>query len=104
MGSKSGVVKKEECLSILRETLCVNCSTCFLIHLRKASDDHLPIIMIENVGTPSKYMAIAAPDRIEWVPMSSFGKPSLFSPIAPAADRSLFLAVVADTQLMSVET
>ena len=66
------------------------------MYLRKASEDHLPIIMMENVGTPSRYMAIAAPDRREWVPISSLVKPSFSSPMTDAAERSLFLAVLED--------
>ena len=50
--------------------------------------------MIEKVGTPARYMAMAAPDRTEWVPMSSDLKPNLSSPTPSAADRSLFRTVV----------
>ena len=64
------------------------------MYLRKASLDHRPIIMIEKVGTPARYMAMAAPDRTEWVPMSSDSKPNLSSPTPSAAERSLFRTVV----------
>ena len=94
VGSKSGVVKNDGLRSILRDTLWVNCSTWRRIYRRNASEDHLPIIMMEKVGTPSKYIAIADPDLIECVPISSFENPRRFSPMAAAADRSLFRAVV----------
>ena len=66
------------------------------MYLRKASLDPLPIIMIEKVGTSAKYMAIAAPDRMECVPMSSPLKPSLSSPMRSAADRSFVRTVEED--------
>ena len=93
---KSGVVKKFSLRSIQEETLCENCSTCLRIYRRNASEDQRPIIMIENVGTLSRYIAIAAPDLIECVPMSSGLKPSLISPRLLAAERSLEQAVVDD--------
>ena len=52
------------------------------MYLRKAWLDHLPIIMIVKTGHSPKYMAIAAPDLIEWVPMSLALTPSMSSPIA----------------------
>ena len=30
-------------------------------------DDYLPIIMVENIGMPTKYMTIIAPDLMECV-------------------------------------
>ena len=57
-------------------------STCFWIYRRKASLDHLPMIMIVKVGTLARYIAIAAPERMEWVPMSSGPKPRISLPIA----------------------
>ena len=42
---------------------------------------HLPIIWIVSTFTPDRYMAMAAPDLIECVPMSSALKPSHRSPI-----------------------
>ena len=50
-GRKSGVVKYDLFLIMCEETLCKNCSTCFLMYQRKASLDHLPIIMMVNLGT-----------------------------------------------------
>ena len=43
--------------------------------------DHLPINIIEKIGTLGRYMAIAAPERIECVPISDRRMPSLVSPI-----------------------
>jgi len=51
--------------------------------------------MIVKVGTPARYMAIAAPDRMEWVPMSSGSNPNLSTPTFFAAERS-FTRTVAD--------
>jgi hypothetical protein len=36
-------------------------------------------------GTPARYMAMAPPERIEWVPMSSAGKPNTSSHILRVA-------------------
>ena len=36
--------------------------------------------MIVKTGTPARYIAMAAPDRIEWVPTSPCAYPSLASP------------------------
>ena len=47
------------------------------MYLRKASLDHRPIIMIEKVGTPARYIAMAEPDRTECVPISSDAKLNL---------------------------
>ncbi len=43
--------------------------------------DHLLINMIEKTGTPERYMAIAAPEQIDFVPISDWRMPSLVSPI-----------------------
>jgi hypothetical protein len=40
------------------------------MYLRKAVLDHLPISMIKKTGTPARYMAIAAPERMDLVPIS----------------------------------
>ena len=66
------------------------------MYRRKASLDQRPIIMIVKVGTSARYIAIAAPDRTEWVPMSSGLNPSLSSPSDLAADRSLANIVEAE--------
>ena len=41
------------------------------MYLRKASEDQRPMSMIVKVGTLSRYIVIADPERIEWVPISS---------------------------------
>jgi len=51
------------------------------MYLRKAVPDHLPIRMIEKTGTPARYMAIAAPERMDLVPISDLRMPSFVSPI-----------------------
>ena len=96
VGWKSGVVKNDSFLIIRVDTLCENCSTCFRIYRRKASLDQRPIIMIVKVGTSARYIAIAAPDRTECVPMSSGLNPSLSSPSDLAADLSLVSIVDAE--------
>ena len=40
------------------------------MYLKKASEDQRPINMMVKVGTLSRYIAMAAPERMEWVPMS----------------------------------
>ena len=62
--------RNSRCSIILFETFRENCSTCFLIYRRKASLDQRPIIMIVQTGTSPKYIAIAAPDLMECVPIS----------------------------------
>ena len=55
------------------------------MYRRKASLDHLPIIIIVYTGTSPKYIAIAAPDRIECVPKSPGFSPRRSQPIELAA-------------------
>ena len=47
-----------------------------------------PIIMIAKTGIPPRYMAIAAPDRMDCVPMSCVQMRSLSSTIATTPSRS----------------
>ena len=49
--------------------------------------DHLPISMIKKTGTPARYMAIAAPERMDLVPISDLRMPSFVSPIATTPSR-----------------
>ena len=71
------------------------------MYRRKASLDHLPIIMIVKVGTPARYIAIAAPERMEWVPMSLGSNPSFSSPMRCPADCS-FVRTVLDVIVRSL--
>ena len=57
------------------------------MYLRKAVLDHLPISMIEKTGTPARYIAIAAPERMDLVPISDLRIPSFVSPIATTPSR-----------------
>ena len=59
------------------------------MYRRKASDDQRPIIMMVKVGICARYIAIAPPERMEWVPISSGLKPRMASPTSLAAERSL---------------
>ena len=58
-----------------RETMWVKCSTCFHIYQRKASEDQRPMSMMAKFGTLSRYIDMAAPERMEWVPMSLVWNP-----------------------------
>ena len=49
--------------------------------------------MMVKVGTPSMYIAMAAPERMEWVPMSSEWKPRQYSPTFSASEQSFFWTV-----------
>ena len=49
--------------------------------------DHRPIIMIAKTGTPPRYIAIAAPARMEWVPTSCCWMRRLSSPMATTPSR-----------------
>ena len=56
------------------------------MHLRKASLDHRPTSMIVYVGTSFRYIAIAAPLRMECDPNSEGWQPRTSSPITVADD------------------
>ena len=63
------------------------------MYLRKASEDQRPMSMMVKVGSPSRYIAMAAPERMEWVPMSSGWKPTQSLPTFSAAERSFLRTV-----------
>jgi hypothetical protein len=67
--------------NIFEEMPCENSCTCFLIYFWKAVLDHRPMSMIEKIGTPARYIAIAAPLLIDCVPISDRRMPSFVSPI-----------------------
>ena len=67
------------------------------MYRRKASLDQRPIIMMVKVGTLDRYMAIAALDLSDRVPMSSGLKSRCTSPIDLVVDRSLVSIVEADS-------
>jgi hypothetical protein len=46
------------------------------MYFRKARLDQHPISMIEKIGTPARYMAIAAPERIKCIPTLERRMPS----------------------------
>ena len=54
--------------------------------MRKALEDQRPMVMMVKVGTPSRYIAMAALKRMEWVPMSLGWKPRQSSPTLLAAE------------------
>jgi hypothetical protein len=69
---------------------CENYCTCFLIYFRKAVLGHRPMSIIEKMGTPARYIAIAAPLLIECVPISYRRIPSFVSPIVSTPSRIRF--------------
>jgi hypothetical protein len=68
-------------LIIFDEMPKMNSCTCFRMYFRKARLDQRPISIMEKMGTPVRYMAIAALDRIECFPTSEQWIPSFISPI-----------------------
>ena len=71
------------------------------MYFRKASLDHRPIIMMEKVGTSARYIAMAAPERMECVPISCPVNPSLSTPMSSTAERS-FVRTVEDEMVESL--
>ncbi len=61
--------------------------------------DYLPISMVEKTGTPARYMAIAAPEHMDLVPISDRGMPSFVSPIVTTPLRHK-LAIISPVILM----
>ncbi len=61
--------------------------TCFLIYRRKALLDHWRMSMIAYTGHSPRYIAIAAPNLMEWVPILSLEIPRRALPMAPTALR-----------------
>ena len=66
------------------------------MYFRKAVLDHLRIRMIEKTGTPARYMAIAAPERMDLVPISDRQMPSFVLPIVntPSWHKSAIISAV----------
>ncbi len=69
------------------------------MYLRNARLDQHPISMIEKTGTPARYMAIAALDRIECVPTSDQWMPSFVLLMATTPSLSRF-ATISDVMLI----
>ena len=70
------------------------------MYLRKALEYQRPMRMMVKVGTPPRYIAMAAPKRMEWVPMLSGWKPRQSSPTFLAAERS-FLRYVGELMVFA---
>ena len=62
------------------ETPAVKAATWRRMYRRKASLAQRPTSMMANTGTPARYMAMAAPARMEWVPTSEGAKPRQCAP------------------------
>jgi hypothetical protein len=67
--------------------------------LRNAVLDQHPTSMIKKTGVPAKYIAIAAPDRIDFDPISDRLIPSFVSLIATTPSRIRF-TIISDVMLM----
>ena len=62
---------------ILSYTLVKNWDTCFLMYRRNASLRHLLMIIIVSGNTPTRYIAIEAPERRECDPVFMCMKPNI---------------------------
>ena len=75
------VASRNELFAIMSDDmLLVHSRTCGRMYTRKASDDHRPRIMILWTGWFIKKSDMAAPDRSDFVPMSSASNPNTFFP------------------------
>ena len=91
------LIVKNVCRLVMRvATPRVVSGTCILRYLMNDLLLHLPIIWIVSTFTPARYMAMAAPDLIECVPMSSALNPSRHLPIALVAVRSCSSTAIED--------
>ena len=63
------------------ETPLVNVDTCPWRYISKASDLHLPIILMVLSGTWAWCRVMAPPERKEWEPISCAWNPSRWNPI-----------------------
>ena len=61
--------------------------------------DQCPTSMIKKTGVPAKYIAMAAPDRIDFDPISDLLIPSFVSPIATTPSRIRF-TIISGVMLM----
>jgi hypothetical protein len=84
---------------IFDEIPCKNSCTCFCMYLRKAVLNHHPTCMIKKTGVPAKYIAMAAPDLIDFDPILDQMIPSFVSPIATTPSRIRF-TIISDVMLM----
>ncbi len=84
---------------IFDEFPCENSCTCFRIYLRKAVLNQHPTSMIEKMGVPAKYIAMAAPDLIDFDPILDQRIPSFVSPIATTPLQIRF-TIISDVMLM----
>jgi hypothetical protein len=88
------------------ETPALNWRAWRQMYRRKASEDEGPMSMIVKMGTPARYMAMAPPDQMEWVPASRCKKPRTSGPMRLAAAWSWVARRVAVTsrRLLFVRT
>jgi hypothetical protein len=90
---------KDRISIILDEIPCENSCTCFRMYLRNAVLDQHQTSMIKKMGVPAKYIAMAAPDRIDFDPILDRLIPSFVSPIATTPSRIRF-TIISDVMLM----
>jgi hypothetical protein len=69
------------------------------MYFRKARLDQCTISMIEKIGTPARYMAIVAPERIECIPTSEQRMPS-FVLLMATTPSLIRLEIISDVMLM----
>jgi hypothetical protein len=84
---------------ILDEIPCENSYTCFRMYLRNAVLDQRPTSMIKKTRVPAKYIAMAAPDWIDFDPILDRFIPSFVSPIATTPSQIRF-TIISDVMLM----
>ncbi len=65
--------------------------TCFQMYSKKELLDHQPMGLTVFTGHSLRYIAIAAPDLIEWVPIWCLAIPSQVSPMAPTTSGSALI-------------
>ena len=53
----------------------LRCAICSWMHMRKVSEDHLPIFLIVSRSMPLSLAAMAPPARSEWLPTFLLLKP-----------------------------
>ena len=70
------------------------------MYLRKALEEQRPMSIMVKVGTLSRYITMAAPERIECVPVALGWKPRRSLPTFSAAER-IFLWTVEELMVFS---
>jgi hypothetical protein len=80
-------------LIIFNEMPKLSSCTCFWMYFRNARLNQQLISIMEKMGTPARYMAIAAPDHVECVPTSEQCIPNFVLQIAIMPSLSRFATI-----------